>query len=280
MQKTAFDELTVLCRTQESRAGCAEVCQDASGAKTVRVRIRHPDIQKEVLAQLRECFPACLSDGVLDLLLPWREGKTLAEWLYTAKPSLGQRRDACLSLLADLIALSAAPGLIALSAATENLCFTAQHCHLQLLPDLTIWHPGIGAAQMVGSVARLMQEILVAGQSAGDRYRFPAEMQLILRRCDLGAYVGWDLLQQDLAALPDDLRPVDWFLRQARARLYRIVNRYIPVVIRILVAVLAVAALLSLVSAYRTQRSEQKNTWPGMAVVGDQVLHGEEGEGT
>lgn len=276
MQKAVFDELTVLYRAHESRTGCSELCQDASGAKHIRVRIRNPMMQKEILSQLAKRIPARLSSGVLDLLLPWQDGQTLAEWLYASKPNLGQRRDACLSLLADLIAFPTVPSLIALSAAPENLCFTAQHCHLQRLPNLSVWHPGMQAESMIRSVASLMKEILTTGQSKNSQYRFPVEMQLVLLRCDLGNYTSWDSLQQDLVALPDELHPVGWFFQKIRAWLCRIAARYVPTATRVIVVLLAVAALLSLASAYRTWQSEQKNTWPGMMEVGDQVLYQEE----
>lgn len=276
MQKAIFDDLTVLCRAHESLAGCSELCQDVSGAKTIRVRICNPIMQKEILSQLTRNIPARLSCGVLDLLLPWQEGQTLSEWLYAVKPNLGQRRDACLALLAELITFPAVPSLITLSTTTENLCFTARHCHLQLLPDLSNWHPGMGEKSMIGSVASLIKEILIANQSKHSRHRFPVEMQLILLRCDLGSYTGLDSLQQDLAALPDELYRVGWFLEKKRAWLYRIAARYLPTAIRVIVVLLAMAALLSLISAYRTWQSEQKNTWPGMNTVGDQVLDQEE----
>lgn len=276
MQKASSDELSVLYRVHESLAGCSELCQDISGAKTIRVRICNPIMQKEILSQLTRNIPARLSCGVLDLLLPWQEGQTLSEWLYAVKPNLGQRRDACLSLLADLITSPAVPSLITLSTITENLCFTARHCHLQLLPDLSNWHPDMQEKSMICSVASLIKEILITNQSKNRQHRFPIEMQLILRRCDLGSYTGLDSLQQDLAALPDELYRAGWFLDKNRAWLHRIATRYIPKAIHVIIVLLAIAALLSLFNAYRAWQSEQKNTWPGMTTVGDQVLDQEE----
>lgn len=279
MQKAVFDELTVLYRAHESRTGCAELCQDTTGTKRIRVRICSPPLQKELLTQLAPSIPVRLSSGILDLLLPWQEGQTLAEWLYAVQPGLGQRRDACLSLLAELIAFPVAPCLTALSAETENLCFAAQHCHLRRLPRLSHWHLGIQEPAMVRAAALLVRQILTEGQSKSSRHRFPMELQLILQRCDLGDYTRWESLQQDLAALPDALYPASRLLQRLRTRLQRTVMRHIPAAIRVIVALLAAAALVSLASALRTWHNEQKNTWPGMTQVGDQVLHQqEEGE--
>ena len=276
MQQAIFEGLTVLYRAHNSQAGCSELCQDASGAKEIRIRIRNPAIQKEVLAQSKAHLSVRLSQGVLDLLLPWQEGQTLPAWLSATQPSLGQRRDCCLSLLAELIGFPVVPSLIALSAATENLCFVSQRCYLQLLPKLSVWRSGITPEQMIHSVAALIKEILTANLSAADQRRFPVEMQLFLLRCDLGAYSQWDSLQQDLAALPEELLPADWFLQKIRARIEQTATRYAPMTMRIVAACLAVAALLSLVGTYRIWENNQNSTWRGMPTVGDQVLHQEE----
>lgn len=272
----AFDGLTVLCRAQESRAGCGELCRDATGARKIRVRIRVPAIQKALLAQLSPQVPMGLAQGSLDLLLPWEEGQTLEEWLYAASPSLGQRRDLCLSLLASLIASRPVPDLVVMCARADNLRITPGQCRLQQMPDLSAWRPHLSEADMVLSAALLAEDILTRGQDPWARRRFPQELQMVLLRCRAGGYQSWPALQRDLAALPDDLLPAAFPIRRAVDCLKRMGARYGPGASRAAAVLLAVAALLSLICAYRAWRSQQDNLWPGMATVGGQSLHREE----
>lgn len=276
MKQTAFEDLQVLSRERESRAGCAEQCQDAAGDRVIRVRIFRPDIQRDVLAHLTSQLPVRLSADALELLLPWRDGQTLEAWLYAAKPGLGQRRDACLSLLADLMVEPAPPVLIALSADAENLRFAPQGVFLRLLPDLENWHRAMGPRDTVQAAAFLMGQLLTQGFSPWERRRFPEELQLILRRCGAQGYTRWDTLQQDLAALPDTLVPPGRVLLRAEARLRRLRERCGPMAVRVTVAALAAAALLSLAGAVQTWYSRRGGMWPGITAVGDQVLRGEE----
>lgn len=277
MTQTAFDGLTVLCRATESREGCAELCQDPTGLRLIRLRIQKPTLQKAILVQLSPNIPARMTGHTLELLLPWQDGETLAEWLYAAKPNLGQRRDVCLSLLAGLIGSPMPSDLITLSAQAENLCFSSQQCTLLLFPDLALWRSPLRKRHMVQAIAALVNEILTRGLSKWTRFRFPEELKLILLRCSQGDYTNWESLQQDLSALPEALNPIGQCFQPIRIKLQDAADRYGFLAARILVGGLAIAALLSLVSAVRVWHHTQTSLWPGMTTVGDQVLHREEG---
>lgn len=276
MTQTTFDGLTVLYRATESREGCAELCQDPTGLRRIRIHIQKTALQKAVLVQLSPNIPARMTGHTLELLLPWQDGETLAEWLYTAKPNLGQRRDACLSLLAGLIGSPIPSDLITLSAQSENLRFTSQQCTLQLFPDLALWRSPLRKRHMVQAIASLVNEILTRGLSKWDRFRFPEELKLILLRCSHGDYTNWESIQQDLSALPEALNPIGQCFQPIRTRLQDAADRYGFLAARILVGGLAIAALLSLVSAVRSWHHTQTSLWPGMTTVGNQVLHREE----
>lgn len=278
MTQTPFDGLTVLCRERESQAGCVELCRDPTGTQVLRVRIRKPALQEAVLMEFSKAVPVCLSEGTLDVLLPWREGQTLERWLDDTGPGLGQRRDVCLSLLADLIGTPVGPVLVGLSARTENLRFTARQCQLQLSPQLTDWHPGQNEEDMVRQAALLAEKILTQGQDTWDRRRFPEELHLIQLRCDSGTYGRLEELQQDLAALPDRLLPTGWLLHVALERLRQWAAQYGPWAARAVAAALTVAALLSLAGACRIWWNDQKHTWPGVTRIGGQILSGEAGD--
>lgn len=277
MTGTSFDNLTVLCRTQTCRAGWTELCRDGSGARLLRLRIRRPAIQKAVLARLPRSAPARLSDGGLEVLLPWREGQTLEEWLYAARPNLALRREMCLSLLAGLIGRPEVPDLVVLSARGENLRFSSRESALQLVPRLTDWQPGLELGDAVQAAALLAREILTHGLSPGERRRAPEELRLILLRCGGGDYRRWETLQRDLAALPDRFPPAGLALRRAAGRLRRTAGRYGGAILRAAAVLLAAAALLSLAGALRTWRYQQNSAWPGITAVGGQVLHSGEG---
>lgn len=163
MRSTPFDELSVLYRTGESRARCAELCRDLQGSRVIRVRINEPAIQQSILPKLPDGIPVRLTGQTLEVLLSWRDGQTLEEWLYTCKPNLGQRKDACLSLLAELLAPPVTPDLVALSAKPETLRFTAGQEFLQLFPWLDRWRPDLDSRDMVNAVSRLLTVILTRG---------------------------------------------------------------------------------------------------------------------
>lgn len=276
MNPTPFDGVRVLCRTEESRAGCTELCRDPLGGRKIRVRIDEPAIQQSVLSKLPSGIPVRLAGQTLEVLLPWWDGQTLEEWLYTCKPNLGARRDACLSLLAGLLANPVPPDLIVLSARPENLRFTTDHGFLQILPQLDRWQSDLDEQSMVNAVAGLMAIILTEGYDAWQRMRFPEELQLFLLQSKTGCS-GWEGMQQELAALPDHLLAAGWFLRRYFSRLRDMWNRCGPLLLRATAAVLVVAALFSLTGAFLSWRREQKSTWPGMVTVGDQTLNNEEG---
>lgn len=191
MRSTPFDELSVLYRTEESRAGCAELCRDLQGGRVIRVRTNEPAIRQSILPKLPDGIPVRLTGQTLEVLLSWRDGQTLEEWLYTCKPNLGQRKDACLSLLAELLAPPVTPDLVALSAKPEALRFTAGQEFLQLFPWLDRWRPDLDSRDMVNAVSRLLTVILTQGYGTWQRMRFPEELQLILLQSETGG-CSWE----------------------------------------------------------------------------------------
>lgn len=276
MVQTTFDSLQLLCRATESLEGRAELCQDSTGLRCIRLSIQSPALQKAILLRLSQDTPVRMTGRVLELLLPWQDGESFSQWRCAVHPNLGQRRDQCLSLLAGLIGSSLPPDLVVLSAQMENLRISTGQCVLLAYPDLARWHYPFHPEQAVQAAASLMYEMLTQGFSKWERFRFPEELQLVLLRCSQRDYTCWESLQQDLAALPDDLNPIGWRLRSIRSRLQAVADRYGFSAARILVCVLILAALLSLASAVRVWYHTKGMLWPGMTTVGSQILHREE----
>ena len=148
---------------------------------------------------------------VLKLLVPSFIRITRApfdKWLER-KPSLGQRRDACLAIVVQCIEEKAAPTVIELSAKAENLRFTEHGVGLQLLPDWGAWRRTAAAdTATVQAVAALCAELLTGGFSKVQEHLYPVELQLIFARLNSGSYQEWSQLQRDLADIPDDLLPI------------------------------------------------------------------------
>jgi len=279
MGRTCFDGLYTVRVVHESRAGRAEVCREPDGTRRVRLRVSSPACQREVLSLLDESVPARLEDGVLELLLPWRDGISLRQWRYERAPALGQRRDACLSLLEQLVEEKLPPCLTALAAAPENLVIENTRMSLQYLPDLKGWEPGMEEADAVRAAAAIIYEVLAPEPAPRSRGRLPEELQLLDRRQRERDYTSWGQLQRDVAAIPDELPGIRPIVRSWLSRIQGWSSRYGRYVLRILAAVLLALALLSLVLTYRQWRSEQEPAWEGMPQVGDQDLRDGEGGG-
>ncbi len=279
MRRERFDHLHTVRLAHESRAGCAELCREPDGALTVRLRIASAPCQREFLSGLDEAVPVRMENGALEVLLPWHEGISLGQWLYEEKPSLGRRRDACLSLLEQQVELRGKlpPCLTALAASPENLVVAGRSMFLQHLPQLRRWEPGMDEAQAVRAVAAVICQVLPPPKRPWPGGRIPEELSLLaLRQKQLG-YTGWDQLQRDVAAVPD-APPRRSSLLRAYARCVRgWLRRYGTYILRISAALLLTAALLSLFSAYRLHTREQDAAWQGMPRVGDQNLQSGEG---
>jgi len=263
----------------ESRTGLAEVCQGPDGTRWVKLRVSSPACQREVLNLLSESTPARLEDGVLELLLPWRDGISLRQWRYERSPTLGQRRDACLSLLEQQIERNVPPCLTVLAANPKNLVIENTRMFLQYLPDLKEWEPGMEEADAVRAVAAVIREVLALEPGRWFRGQLPEELQLLDRRQTERDYTSWGQLQRDVAAIPDELPRIRPVFRSWLSRIQGWLSRYGKYILRILAAVLLVLALLSLASAYRRRQSEKGPAWEGMPQVGDQDLRGGEGGG-
>lgn len=272
MDRTAFEHLQVIRRACENKVGCSEVCRTDTGELWVRLRVRSGDCQREVLSGGGK-GQARLDRGVLELLLPYREGGLYERWL-DRKPDLGQRRDACLSLVAQCVETVVSPCVITLAARTENLRLDGRQAWLQMLPDWGDWQPG-GGQNPVSGVAELCRRMLTDGYSALAARLYPKELRLLCARQGWGDYVSWSQLQRDLAAIPDRLVPPGQLYRRLIQRLWERAKRYIRPAVCLLTAALVVAALVSLAGAYQTWRSQQEaEAWPGVTAIGDQRLDG------
>lgn len=279
MRRADYDRLRTVRVEHESRNGRAELCQGPDGTRWARLCVTSFDCQREILNTLDKTIPARVENGVLELLLPWHEGVPPRQWLRERTPTLGQRRDACLSLLEQQVALHGKlpPCLTALSARADNLTVEGDAIALQYLPELRRWEPGMGEAEAVRAVAAVICELLPPEQGKWFRRRLPEELQLLCLRQREGDYTSWGQLQRDVAAIPDDLPPFQPFWRPYTEWARRWLARYGAYILRVLAALLLAAALLSLWSAYRGRNEKSEPVWPGMPQVGDQDLRSGEG---
>ena len=220
------------------------------------------------------------STNWLELLLPWREGLSLRQWLYEQNPTLEQRRDACLTLLEQQLELRGRLPfcLTVLAAAPENLVNNGTGLLLQYIPNLQGWEPGMTEAQAVRALAGVIYEVLVTEADWARRGRIPAEVRLLRFRQSEQCCIDWGQLQRDLTAIPDHPPRVSSILRARAQRAWDSLCRMWPLLLRVLAALLFAAALLSLAMAYRLQGGKEPGAWPGMPQVGDQDLrNGEDG---
>lgn len=272
MARAAFDDLRVIRREHESQVGCSEVCQRPGGELCIRLCIRDSECQKAYLSG-RGKGNIRLERGVLEVLLPYRDGSLFYTWAEQEK-GLGQRREACLSLVAQCVEAKAAPCVAALSARIENLRFNGQTAWLQFLPDWGRWSPETGPGSDVAAVAALCRCLLTYGDARLRARRYPWELRLLCARQELGGYQTWSQLQRDLSAIPDELLPLARPYRVLARHLTDRVKRFVKPAACVMLALLLSAALISLAGACRTWRSQQQNAWPGMTVIGDQRLYG------
>ena len=275
MGQVPFDRLHTVRLAHESQTGYTEVCREPDGTLWIRLCIRSASCQRELLSGLDESVPVRLESGVLELLLPCQKGISLRQWLYEQKPTLAQRRDACLSLLEQQVEGNVPPCLIALSANTENLIVTGRSMSLQYLPELRRWEPGMEEAQAVCAVAAVISEVLSEKVAPWQDKRIPEELLLLNIRQKEQDYTSWGQLQRDVAAIPDTPpRRSSRHIQRVRGWL----RRYGKYILRALAALLLAAALLSLASAcLRHAREKNEIVWQGMPQVGDQDLRNGEG---
>lgn len=274
MHTVRFDRLRTVRLENESQNGCAEICQEPNGTRRVKLRVSSDACRREILTTLDERVPVRLENGALELLLPWYEGIPLRQWLYERTPTLGQRRDICLSLLEQQVETrnKFPPCLTALSADTENLAIDNTSARLQYLPELGRWEPGIGEPQAVCAAAAVISEVLTQKLETWPLRRLPEELQLLRRRQEERDYTSWGQLQRDVAAIPDDLPRIRPVLRAYILRAQNRLSRYGRYILRILAAALFTAALLSLLSVYLQRKNQSGPAWQGMPRVGDQDL--------
>lgn len=280
MRRALFDSLHTLCLERESKNGHTELCREPDGTRWTKLRLTVPACQRECLSMLEQSVPVRLENGALELLLPRREGLPLRQWLCDQAPTLGQRRDACLSLLEQQLTLRGRlpPSLTILAAEPGNLVNDGTGLFLQYIPNFQDWEPGMTQAQAVCALAEVICEVLVAEADWARRGRIPPEVRLLRLRSSKQSYADWGQLQRDLAAIPDNPPRADSILRARAQRAWNRLRRFGPFLLRGVAGLLAAAALLSLTMAYRQRSGEPQSVWPGMPQVGDQDLRsGEDG---
>ncbi len=275
MDRKLFEGLRVLRREHAARAGDSDICRGQDGLDYVCLRVRNDACRRDCL---KGGLPARarLEGGVLELLYPSESGESLREWLFTQDPGLGQRRDMCLSLLAQCMEDRPPPCVLALSARTENLRFTEQGGRLLYLPDWGAWREGIAQADAVAAVARLCREILTRGnpqlpvRSGKLGSVLPVELRLVLLRTQEDDYESWGRLQRDLAALPDAPPTPEQAGREALRGMWNRTRRFQKPLFCALTVAALVLALLSLGAEGMRRRDEQTELWPGMITAAGQ----------
>lgn len=272
MNRAQFDGLSVIQRKWENRTGCADICRNEDGTAYVRVRFNSSVCQKEILTALDPDIPARLEDDRAEILLPYRDGMSLDEWLFERTPSFEQRKDACLSLLSQMIGDKLPACLLVPCVMPENVLVSGSGVFLQYVPNLANWEHGKTLPQAVCAVAGLFREILSRGIGRWPDSYLPEEWRLLCLRTNDKHYIDWGQLQRDISALPDKLPALEEAGHILLGKIKKLVSRYFKPVICVILAFLLVVSLLSLASAYRTWRNERQSTWSGVTFIGDQKL--------
>lgn len=265
--------LRVLRREQEGGVGRAEVCRGSDGTAWIRLQIFDEGCQRTALSTLDRRSAACVrvERGAVELLFPCREGTSLRQWL-ARRPSLGERRDACLALTGRVLEDCPPPAVLALSAMEENLRFSGREAWLLYLPDCVRQWKGLRDGDAVGALAVLSLAVLTGGLPAAEERCFPPELRLIRLRAERGGYTAWDQLVRDLTALPDalpDLRQTGSRVLREAERRTRPWRRYAAGAVA---AALILAAALSLTAAFREWRTRQAGLFQGVTPIGNQEL--------
>lgn len=274
MNGAAFDGTRVVRREHESRVGCSEVRTAADGSRQICLRLLDPECQREFLIGDPQ-VPVRLRRGVLEAFLPCREGTVLTRWLAERDPTPAQCRDACLDLVAQCVECRLPPCVVALSARPENLRFSGTGTWLQMLPDWSVWHRGMGEPDAVRAVAALCRDLTAPAAGRFSCDRLAPEQMLLIRRADSGDYLDWGQLQRDLAALPDTVPDLRAWMISRLGRIQSRLRRFTKPALYIVAALLLIAAALSLAAGCLGQRQERERLWPGITAIGDQRL-GEE----
>lgn len=275
MDRTVFDSLRVIRRERESRTGCADICERSDGSLHIRLRLNTPECQREYLEQAGGAEPVRIEQGVLEVLYPYRDGTTFRNWLYEREPGLGQRRDACLSIVAQCVQDGVPPCILEASADVSDLRFGEDSASLQYLPDWTHWAAGSTQPSAVRAAARLFEQILTQGVSLTKRRWMPDELKLVCTRAKQKDYLDWGQLQRDIAALPEDYPRARGMIESAVRRIRAVLQRFAEPAACAVVGLLLIAALLSLTNALREWAFDREKTWPGMDTVGGQELRQE-----
>lgn len=246
----------------------------ADGSRQICLRLLDPECQREFLMGGPR-VPVRLHGGVLEAFLPCREGTALARWLAERDPTPAQCRDACLSLVAQCVACRLPSCVVALSARPENLRFSGTGAWLQMLPDWSAWHKGMGEPDAVRAVAALCRDLTAPAAGRFSCDRLAPEQLLLIRRADSGDYLDWGQLQRDLAALPDTAPDLRTRIISRLRRIQPWLKRFVKPVLCAAAALLLIAAALSLAADCLGRRQERERLWPGITAIGDQRL-GEE----
>ena len=268
MKGVVWEELRTLRRVWNSPGGRAELCRDEGDRQWIRLVFRSSLWQRQALACPGD-LPMRMEGTELAVLLPGCTGLSLEDWLERYEPALEERREKALALVEQVLVDDMPPWAVALSARAENLCITGTGAALQYLgrPDLQA-DPSLAGA--VCGVACLCREMVTKGLPRSLGWRNPPGLELLCRRAEEG-YQTWEQLYEDLKALPTQLTPP----QPPRAWLKKCLAWLTPwagPALRVAAAVLAVAAVLSLVMAWRAWVQTGERAWPGMTPLGTEQL--------
>lgn len=275
MSGERFDRHTVVSRVLEGKAGYTELWRTETGGQEICVFVTDPELQKCLLMQMDGDLPLRLEAGRLSVLLPWQPGRNLREWLYEEQPDLDRRRQACASLLEQMLTQPIPAELLALSARPENLRFGPKELRLQLFPDLSDWKEPLGTAQAVDRVAALMAQILTDDLRGRIDQKVPEELELLVARSGCHGYESWEELHRDLCRIPRELSSVTRRLSVFRTRLQKKLRRWMPAAVRIAVAGLVLAAAVSAAAELRDRMTDAEQP-PGVTQISREETQGEE----
>ncbi len=268
----AFDGLSVLVRAFDGPEGCSEICVYEGGLRVIRICLGQVEYQRELLSAGWPGIPLRVEEQVLELLPPWREGEPFAVWL-SARPDLAHRRDACLSILGQCLSDRVPACILTPAVCVENLIFTGEGAGLQYLPDCSRWAYGASEDEAVAALAQVFRRLLTQGLTRWEAQHFPPELCLFCSRIEGAGYCRFWQLQRDLSVIPGGFRQPSEAIRECIRRWKAWFCRLMRPAARMLAVVLAVAALLSLISAYRLHLQDHRNRWPGISPIGGQTLN-------
>lgn len=269
MSGVAWEDLHIVCRMWNTPAGRAELCRDGADNQWTRLVFHNPIWQRQALT-CPGTLPMRTEGTGLAVLLPSCRGLSLEQWLARYSPTLEERREKAIALVEQVLEDGVPFWAVALSARPENLCITGTGAALHYFGNPRLQADPTLAGAVCG-VARLCRELMTKDLSRTPGQRNPPELEVLCRRAE-GGYQTWEQLYEDLKALPTELATAQT-PKQLLNRLSARLTRWAGPALRVTAVVLAVAAVLSLATAWRAWTQTQDRAWPGMTPLGTEQLN-------